>query len=285
MLRSTMVRACALRDQLKNPALLTLVSGLHRLPSLPSIYEELVAVARDDASTIDQAARIIAKDAGLTAHLLHIVNSVFFSLRRTIVSPAHAVGLLGLETVTALVLSTKVHQTLQTAESDRATVETLQRHGLAVAQSARQIVSTEEVGRLALDQAFTAGLLHDVGWLVLAGNFPEEHRQVEQFVRFKKMSRLEAERTVFGSAHAEVGAYLLSIWGLNETIVESVAFHHIPIQASSSGFTVLTAIHVANAWVDSSSPGGTACEPDRAYLSQIGLTERSEQWKKLCQVS
>jgi HD-like signal output (HDOD) protein len=124
-----------------------------------------------------------------------------------------------------------------------------------------------------------------VGWLVLAGNFPEEHRQVEQFVRFKKMSRLEAERTVFGSAHAEVGAYLLSIWGLNEAIVESVAFHHIPIQASSSGFTVLTAIHVANAWVDSSSPGETACEPDRAYLSRIGLTERSEQWKKLCQVS
>lgn len=90
---------------------------------------------------------------------------------------------------------------------------------------------------------------------------------------------------VFGSAHAGVGAFLLSVWGLNEAIVESVAFHHILIQASSSGFTVLTAIHVANAWVDSSSPEGTAREPDRAYLSQIGLTERGEQWKKLYHVS
>ena len=275
----TVSRACALRDQLGSAALLTLVSGLHRLPSLPSVYEELVTVARDDSSTIDQAARIIVKDAGLAAHLLHIVNSVFFNLRRTVVSPAHAVALLGLETVSALVLSASVHQTLQTAESDRATVASLQRHGLAVAQSARQFVSMEEVGRLALDQAFTAGLLHDLGRLVLEVQMPDECLTVRQLMEVERMVEIEAERVVLHATHAQVGGYVLALWGLGAAVVEAVVFHHEPRSAHRREFSVLTAVHVADGCAQAERSGMESGKVDHEYLAEIGFADRFAQWK------
>lgn len=275
----TVSRACALRDQLGSAALLTLVIGLHRLPSLPSIYEELAAVARDDAGTIEQASRIIAKDAGLAAHLLHIVNSVFFNLRRTVVSPAHAVALLGLETVSALVLSAKVHQNLQTSESVRATVASLQRHGLAVAHAARQMVSLEEVGRLALDQAFTAGLLHDLGRLVLETQMPDECRTVRQLMEVERMVEIEAERVVLHAAHTQIGGYVLSLWGFGEALVEAVVFHHEPRSARRNEFSILTAVHVADGCAQAEGSAMESGKVDHEYLAEIGLAGRFAQWK------
>lgn len=284
-LKTTISRTCAQRDVLRNPGLQRLVSSVHHLPSLPSLYQELEASMQAADSTAEKAAKIIAKDPAMVTNLLHVVNSAYFNLRRTIASPAHAVALLGLGTVKSLVLSLKVFEQTHRDPALKPLIEQLWQHGILVARVAKALASHEGLGTLRIEQAFLAGLLHDLGRLVLAVNLPDEYARWEQCVKQGNHAPLQAEQQVFGATHAEVGAYLLSVWGLTESIVEAVAFHHVPMEAQSPEFTILTALHVANAWNDSVPTPGVEPSLDTTYLALIGSGGRLANWKEVCQAT
>ena len=115
-----------------------------------------------------------------------------------------------------------------------------------------------------------AGLLHDIGLLVLNTNFPDRYREVFRLIKDDGRRMLQAEREVFGATHADVGAYLLGIWGLHEVIVEAVAFHHEPLPTTQDNSRVLAAVHVANVLdeeADRAVTGGIASEISIEYLT------------------
>ncbi len=289
LLKATIEQAEALRTVLGNPALRGLVKEIRNLPSLPSIYQELMQEMQSPQASLKKAARIVAKDLGMVTKILQLVNSAFFGLRTRVSNPEQAVALLGFDTVKSLVLSTQVFSQYDQAALPAFSLDDLWRHAILSGTYARRLAKKEGLSQAMVEDAYTAALLHDVGVLVLAVNRPEEYGRVIDLVRTKALPDWEAERQVFGADHAHVGAYLLGLWGLGDGIVEAVAFHHHPSDYVATGFTPVTAVHVGNALAEAQGregvDGPSAAGPDRAYLEREHFLERLETWRGLCEAA
>jgi len=153
-------------------------------------------------------------------------------------------------------------------------------HSMSVGALATKLAQDENP--MAAIDAFTAGLLHDIGEVVLAINLPDQFVAAQKLVENEKISRSESERRVFGTTHAEVGAYLLCLWGLPTQVVEAVAYHHTPNDSHINSFTALTAVHIANAFQHSvKAENSTTSIPyiDFEYITKLGLSEKIPQWQ------
>jgi HD-like signal output (HDOD) protein len=209
-IREAVLRTLRLRELLANDRLRALAGSVDGLPSLPRIYGDLTAALESPHCGADTIAGVVCRDPALAAKILQLVNSSFFGLPRHVAALPQAVAYLGVTTLRSLVLSTEAMSLFRPAA--RAA-------GLDVdALSARAAATATEAARLAAPDhrhdAFTAGLLSDLGLLLLAAKAPELLR------------RDEGE---LGFTHGAVGAYLLGLWGLPPAVVEAVAFHHEPV--------------------------------------------------------
>ncbi len=160
-LKTTIARACAMRELLEDESLIKVVSRIESLPSLPSLYEEVVEEVISRDGSLARIGEIIAKDVGMSAKLLQLVNSAFIGLPTKVSSIVRAVNLLGLETIKTLILSIKIF-----SEFKRAGLPSISRlwdHSISTGMIARSIATQEDLGQNRIDEAFTAGLLHDIG--------------------------------------------------------------------------------------------------------------------------
>jgi len=285
MLRSTIARACALSDLLENDTLKRLVSQMETLPSLPSLCRTIEQELRSPEASTRKIAEIISQDIGMSAKVLQLVNSAFFGIRRHVATPGHAAVLLGLETIRNLVLSVHVFAQFDQADLGGLSLKVLWDHSMNVGMYARQLARSQNMDPGTVDHAFTGGLLHDAGKLVLAANLTEEYASVLARTSRKGIALHEAEREVFGSTHAEVGCYLMGLWGLPDPIVEALAFHHCPSRHGEEGFTPVTAVHVANILeheMYSAESIQASSEVDDAYLIHLGLSRQQTEWRVRC---
>jgi putative nucleotidyltransferase with HDIG domain len=284
LLKSTVSRACALRELLAQESLKNLVSAMDSLPSLPSLYAEIMDELRNENSSMQKIGEIISSDLGMTTKILQLVNSAFFGIPRYIEKPVHAVNLLGLDTVRALVLSVEVFSEFEQNKLEAFDIESLWNHSIMTGELAKQIAKTEEADKQMINDAYMAGLLHDVGKLILVDHFPDEQRDIIELVKKENIPLNDSETRVLGAGHAEVGGYLLGLWGMTDPIVEAVAFHHNPQICPIQTFSPLTAVHVADA-LDSPSYNAdkqASAEHsimDAEYIGRIGLTERIPLWQ------
>ena len=285
LLKQTVIRACRLRDLLSNAKLSLLVSQMQSLPSLPSMYMVLMKEIEAPDPSIKKIGEIIAKDPGMTAKILQMVNSAFFGLRRHISNPADAVSLLGLDIVKSLVLSIHIFSEFSSTKIPGFSLADLWDHSAAVAAEAKKIAKAEKQSQQVVDDSFAAGLLHESGKLILAARLPKEYAEMLSLVTEGGLSTIEAERSVFGATYPEVGAYLLGLWGLPDSIVEAVAFHRSPSECPGDTFSSLTAVHIADYLLAEPTPVGATNaaipELDSVYLARLGLDERMDSWKTL----
>ncbi len=251
--KSRLIRAFALKDLLQCPGLRELVAKLDFMPSLPQVYLQLNEELRHPDPSLQRVDELIEADMGMTAKVLKLVNSAFFCLPSEISRASHAVKLLGLDTLRALVLSAHVFEQFESRLLRAEDVQHISDHSLAVSHSARQIAHLEPASQHMQDESFTAGLLHDVGKLILASALEEQYRKVLEYREKADVGLYAAEREVLGCSHAQVAAYLLGLWGLPSTIVEAVAWHHDPSGSLSVKFSPLAAVHAASAYHDESS--------------------------------
>ncbi len=281
-LRAVLERTVALQELLPAGKLRPLVSQTQALPALPQVYAELLTVLRDPRSDARAVGRLIARDLGMTAKVLQLVNSAFFALRRQVTSAEQAVAILGLETTRALVLSAHVFAEFDTSRVPGFDLNALSAHGLQAACFARAICRAEGLLGPPAENAFLAAMLHDLGKLILASSRPQEYGSIWAAVTAGEGSLLAAERESFGDSHAEVAAYLLGLWGLPTEVVEAVAFHHAPANSQVLRFEPLVAVHVANALAN--ELGGTTghlgdATLDSVWLERLGLLTRLEAWR------
>ncbi|RLB26100.1 MAG: two-component system response regulator [Deltaproteobacteria bacterium] len=283
-LKSTIDRACALRNILVDESLKKVISSLDSLPSLPELYQEILHELQSEDPSIQKVGDIISKDVGMTAKILQLVNSAFFGLPRHISNPQQAVTLLGLETVKALVLSVQVFSQFDDAEIPHSFLDALWHHSMGTGKIVREIVRAEKVEKDLADDTFMAAVLHDVGKLILAASFPEQYKQLIKKCSEAKLPLRHAERERFGTTHAEVGAYLMGLWGLPDTIVEALAFHHRLAECPVERFAPLIAVHVASALEHEShvrEEADYSNEIDLQHLAKLGMDGRLEGWRKL----
>src|ERR1039457_6989322 len=194
----------------------------------------------------------MARDMWMTAKVLQLVNSAFFGLRREITNPVDAVVYLGMETVRALVFTASAFSQFRLSSRDHFSIEELQQHSLAVGTLARQIANSMGLSAAAVDHAFVGGLLHDIGKLVLASNYPEQYQEILRRAHEGSFRMRDAECDTFGTSHAEIGAYLLWLWGLPDPVAEILALHHHPSRDTEVAPAV-AAVHFDNALANQES--------------------------------
>ena len=274
--------AFSMRDLLANQSLKTMISRLRSIPSLPTLYNEITAALRSESPSLDQIARIISKDVAMAAKILQLSNSAFVGSSGRVSSLVHALSLIGTETVRTLVLSVHVFSQFEGKPQIRASLTALWEHSVAVGSLAQRIAGSQNCPKAMVEQSFTAGLLHDIGKVVLLAEMPREYHDIFE-AQAGASGTLERER--LGCTHAEVGAYLMSIWGLPFPLVHAVAFHHHPAESTETEFSCLTAVHAAEAIACATGAPGSnhEVEIDMNYVDRLGLRERESVWRGLQQ--
>jgi|HubBroStandDraft_6_1064221.scaffolds.fasta_scaffold01289_11 HD-like signal output (HDOD) protein len=280
-LKSRLIRAFALKDLLQNPGLRELVTKLDNLPSLPHIYLQLNQELRRPEPDLHKVDELIGADMAMTAKVLKLVNSAFFCLPSEVSRASHAVKLLGLDTLRALVLTAHVFEQFESAVLSAEDVQQISDHSLAVSNSARKVALLEHADQRTQDESFTAGMLHDAGKLILASALGARYGEVLDYGRKAAVGLFSAEREMLGCSHGQIAAYLFGVWGLPGTIVEAVAWHHEPAGSLSVKFSPLAAVHVASAYHDEKGNSRLRDHTpiDKTFLADIGCAERESVWR------
>ena len=184
----------------------------------------------------------------MTLRVLQLINSSEFGMARSITEPVEAVLYLGSERVKGMILAANVFQQFEKDTCPGFSHPMLWQHSLATASFASTIARAQSSEKKVSDAAFTAGLLHDIGRLLLAGNVPNEYTKILEQADRRKVSLAQVELEALGATHAELGACVLGSWGIPLPVLESVAWHHVPTRSNDQGFTLLTAVHLANSF-------------------------------------
>lgn len=277
-LRRTVERCHTLNLRLHDPAVREAVGAIRKLPALPKLYWDLVKELDNPDADAASVARIMERDVAMTARVLQVANSAYFAPGRKLTHLREAVTYLGMAPMRSMVLAMQMfHAMSDVAAPPGFSLARLQAHSLRTAELASGLVRGGEPKQT----AFSAGMLHDIGRLVLALALPE--RWIEASVRagVQRESALEAEFAVFGCTHAEVGAHLLSLWGLPNALVEAVAYHHAPALLEAEQFGAAGAVHVADALAHAEETGGRGpAQPlDVEYLRGAGQPDNLEAWR------
>jgi putative nucleotidyltransferase with HDIG domain len=284
-LKGIMRGARMVRTLVASQPLQQLLSHLTAIPSMPAAYDQLMIELGLEEPSIKRVGSIIATDMGMTTKILQLVNSAFFGVAHQVSRAEQAVSLLGLETVKSLVVTIGVFTCFDPELFPEYSFENLGRHCLAVGAAARAICREENRAATDCDAALMAGMLHDAGKLVLATNLPVRFRDAVALAQAENIPSWSAEERVFGSTHAEAGAYVLGIWGLPEAIIRAIAWHHHPGGAGEGTEAVTAAVHCANAFAhEFAAPGSPSGEAsiEREFLEKHGFTAALPAWKSLC---
>ncbi|HUO74344.1 MAG TPA: response regulator [Solirubrobacteraceae bacterium] len=274
-------RSCALRELTEEAEAFRVTAAATALPSRPGVYTRLTNVLSDPGWEPADVAKVVEADIAITAKVLQLANSAFFGVGREVTSVQQAVVYLGVETIKSLTLTAETFGVLAPETVHGFSIDEFQRHAMLVARIAAGILPD---GR-SQQEAVTAALLHDVGKLVLIADDPfrwarlnhEAHRLQQP------LHRVELEQE--GVTHAATGAYLLSLWGLPDGVVEAVAHHHDPGALPGLGLDPVAVVHIANALANELAPKAEGRPPaqaiDDGLVHRLGLARKQSTWRGL----
>jgi putative nucleotidyltransferase with HDIG domain len=282
VLRTVIEDACRLQGLLDDDVIQVVACGLDKLPSAPRCFLELTEAMTGSAGGLASVAGIIERDPAMSAKVLQLANSAYFGAGHHVTSVQRAVVYLGVDLIQSLVSTTQVFDTLRDSEPPEVVaLQAIQEHSLLTARLAKRLITDPARA----EEAFAAGLVHDIGKIVLARAYRERYADVLALARRDRRPSYQVEKEVLGVTHAEAGAYLLGVWGLPAPIVETVAHHHTPRIVGAATREVLAAVHVANALTH----GLTGSEPrlddanaiDASYFNEAGLPSPLERWYEI----
>lgn len=282
ILQGTIARAFALRDLAGNAAVKTLVARINKLPTLPATYQRLVDCLKNPTADMDDVAKIISLDPSMSARLLKVVNSAYFGLAKPVADVSRAGALLGLDRIMSLVLGQGIFSGAEMPKVRGFSMEALWAHSIATATAAHRIAVEEKLDKERVSAAFLAGMLHDIGKLVLAMGMPEEYARVLELARGRPGSEREIETLELQASHTDVGAYLVGLWGLPNTIAEAIAFHEDPSQAAGA-FGLPGIVHVADRIAyqpDNADPRAPELYLNFEYLEKHGKLALWNEWRE-----
>jgi len=254
-LEEAVLRSLQLREELTHANVRALIGRIRQLPAQPQVFSRLQVVMTQPNASAREVARVIAGDTALTLKVLQIANSAFFRRGRRLSNIEQAVQYLGFQTVRNLVMCAEVFARWPGRMRHAAVnLEDLQQHSQHTAAVAQALTA----GTQSCDDTVLAALLHDIGYWVLIQECPRELEQAVELALAAGISLPQAEYEILGVSHAEIGAYLLALWGLPYAVVEAVAHHHRPTRVKSAGLDPLAALAVAMALTGGDDSDGCA---------------------------
>lgn len=284
LLRFAITRPLALRQRLSSPEMQTLLAGLSNLPSLPDVFIKLSMELGSPKASAASIAEIISTDLAMTAEILRLTNSAYFSTAMKITSPLHAVRTLGIEIIQSLILRIGIFRQFEGSPRLALLLKEVNDYGMAISSLAEAIARAEGMDSFTVTSAQSAGMLSAVGILVLLDAKGGDYRRAIDLVS-DTCSLYQAEESVFGVNHHLIGAYLLSLWGFADMVTEAVAIAPNPGSAEGAENVALTAVHAALALgprFPALRPGTKTAEIlDRTYLERVGRLARIPVWQEI----
>jgi putative nucleotidyltransferase with HDIG domain len=282
-LEATIDRACNLQSLLSDPTLRSVVGGIGRLPSVPKLYMQINEVLEKPTTSLKDVSALIEQDMAVSAKVLQVVNSGFFGLPKRVTNVHAAVTFIGINMLRRVLLSVQAFASFERPNVAGFSVEELQKHSHLTAMIATRMFKSKRES----EDAFTGGILHDIGKLILAtrpagaepgGSHPRVPTPLTN-------SAAPEPSEPSGITHAEVGAYLLGIWGLPYGVVEAVAYHHNPRAVRHKTFDVVDAVYVANLLAQESADVDPAAPDrlDRSHLADLGVEGMLTEWRQMAQ--
>lgn len=277
-------RTCHLQAMLTDKAVRSMVGALSDLPALPRTYDTLNRALADPDSSLTRISSIIERDIGITAKILQLANSAFFGNAQPVANIQSAVGYLGLNTLKCLVLSLEVFKVFASKKAvPGISLKAMERH----AQITAHIVARLPVPKHLAEVAVASAMLHDVGKLVQVWKLPESLMETMRKSKAERVPVYKVEEQANGFSHAEIGAYLLGIWGLPYPVVETVALHHAPARVPHQAFDAIVAVHVADLLAHSVDPAqdevytGSILEESSADLERMHVLDQVAAWQEM----
>ncbi|CAA7619585.1 Response regulator [Candidatus Terasakiella magnetica] len=243
-LHGAISRPISLKRLLSTPSLRAILAGLSNLPSLPDLVLKLDSELRSPQCSAKSVAALIDKDMSMTAELLRLTNSAYFSVATPVTTTLQAVRTIGLETIQTLVLQIGIFRQFSGSPSVAPILQGLTDYCLAIASLAEAIAVSMGGDQPTAKAAHCAAMLSRIGILVLLDAYPEAYEQILLKAE-SNLSLHQAEVQVFGASHAMIGAYLLGLWGFSPSLVEAVAFADNPSVCPGYDNTTLIALHAA----------------------------------------
>jgi putative nucleotidyltransferase with HDIG domain len=258
-----------------NPDPDLLAADLHDLPSPPAVVMELLSNIDEPEADVALLAKKVATDQALTAKTLRLANSSLYSLSVKVTTIQQAITYLGFQTTRNLITAAALTGCFPNRACAGFDDKAFWRHALASAACARVLARHL---RISQDIAFTAGLLHDIGRLVLVTLHPQRYADVLTYRIAHGVTLLDAERAVMGVDHVMAGVALAREWGFSDTMRQAIAFHHAP-ETTGAGF-LATIVHVANVVVHALDLAGEEREtvPPLSTVAWTALGLLEAEW-------
>jgi len=260
------------------------LSGLTTLPSLPEIYTELEKQFHSANGSVQAVAELISHDVAMTAELLKLTNSAYFSSVGRVSTPLQAVRILGFETVQSLVLRIGIFRQFTAKGAILDLMRSLDVYSVQMGVLTKLITKAEGADDTTCGVAYCVGLLSSIGCLVLLDSYPDRMLAVFERVAEQNIPLNVAEKDEFGASHGVVGAYLLGLWGFDDTIVEAVAYASSPSISPVRDNLFLTALHAGTILGPSYPPSLHDIIPfewDMDYVRSAGKEARVEYWQRV----
>jgi putative nucleotidyltransferase with HDIG domain len=249
-----LARAITLNQWLMQPAVRAVLPRLDTIPTLPASHQRVVEALQDPNHSGESVAELMSQDIALTTNLFKSVNSAAFGLGQPVHSVQDAITYLGVQRLQALVVSAWAFRFIDDKMCRGFDPQKEWEHALAVAAGAQELARELWTPAGLREAAFTAGMLHDVGKLLLAANAPDGYGLILEEARDSGRPLWQVEKEDMGFSHAEIGGCMLGIWGTGMPIVEAVAWHHEPALAPERKLSALTLVHVADCKVRGVEP-------------------------------
>ncbi|MCD6160806.1 MAG: HDOD domain-containing protein [candidate division Zixibacteria bacterium] len=216
-------------EKLNTSKIQSIVDKVHDLPTPPIVFTQIIKAINDPNTPIEKLAKIISEDPAITAKILKLTNSAFYGIPKTVANINEAIKIIGLEAVKSLVVSTSVFGMFSKNKNIcNDYLESFWRHSLLTGFMAKILVSIIKVDTFEeAEMSFLAGLLHDIGKLIIAINMEKEYAEIESIMtNDKSLTAADAETKVLEFTHADIGEYLLNEWNIPDQVGNSVLYHH-----------------------------------------------------------
>lgn len=281
-LRRVIGRSFAAQGRLEDSDLQAVATSLRSIPSLPGTYDALLRELRNDRNATTNIARLVAQDPGLTAKVLQLANSPLFGQHYLIDSPIEAVMCLGTDMIAAVVLAQSLFHHYESVSAAAMDWRKVWSHCWHTAYLTQHVCREMKFTRIAGEEAFLAGLLHETGRFVLADNYPERFRAACQGAEKMASPLVPRLREVFRASPYQVAAYILELWGMPANAIGAIAAQDAPAADQANGFTLASVLYVADGIASRQAPPDAFAleEWDSAYLKAVGCLESIPEWEK-----
>jgi HD-like signal output (HDOD) protein len=275
-LTKTIHDAVLAQESLSNPDLARLVASLRSFPVLPAVYARLIRELEKETTPSEAIISLLNDDPAILSRVLQVANSPLFRGRVPVARASDALFQLGTRLITALVLSLHVFESRKDLCFPEMPLDALWQHSLETARIG-QTLCRMKLSDDAANAAFFAGLVHDLGRLILIENQPEHYREACQAARASGTPLSIEEQRIFGITHSELAAFLLRLWGMESAVVEAVSkCEAIP---GFSGFSITSAVYLANIFSRQTNSPDQLMTPeiDSKLLEHFGLADFEPQ--------